>query len=301
MQIPVNYITIEGPDLAGKTTLYAGIHRSTGFLWNIQDRSALSMLCYARLYGRDPVRWREQLREEINCLNNRVIVLIPSEETTLRRLQERGDEFQTETSILQLRRIFEEETTQICAFPNVHVVRTEMGLQDIVDNAVSWVKSSISRTPGTLAADIRDHAAASGGETYRLSVHAHLGMGYPHRSEACLNVEEEREYYVRIRTAFLHKIRQEIAGENEQRIHQHERSRRFVHAEDTCISFLHTMIRNRKFQMSATLRSSNVSRTLPHDLDFLYLLTSDAHSLIGASQGIESDLHLSIQSAHINP
>ena len=61
------------------------------------------------------------------------------------------------------------------------------------------------------------------------------------------------------------------------------------------------MIRNRKFQMSATLRSSNVSRTLPHDLDFLYLLTSDAHSLIGASQGIESDLHLSIQSAHINP
>ena len=101
MKVPVNYILLEGTDLSGKTTLYNNIHRSTGFEWNIQDRSALSMLCYARQYGRDPARWRDQLREEINNLNNKHIVLMPDEATILQRLAERGDEFQDSKSIIK--------------------------------------------------------------------------------------------------------------------------------------------------------------------------------------------------------
>jgi hypothetical protein len=301
VKVPVNYILLEGTDLSGKTTLYNNIHRSTGFEWNIQDRSALSMLCYARQYGRDPERWREQLREEINNLNNRHIVLMPDEETILRRLAERGDEFQDAKSIIRLRSIFEEEVSLISHYPNVLVVRTPMGHQDLADHCIRWVRESMERTTAQLADDVRSHAAASGGETYRLNVDLNLGTGFHERNLDCLEVEEEREYYFKIRTALSGKIMREVRGLNEYSRIQDEKSRRFIHAEDTCISLLHAMVRQRKLHMTAVLRSSNVVKTLPHDLDFLYLLTQDAHREIGVAPVLESVMHLSIQSAHLVP
>ena len=301
MKVPVNYILLEGTDLSGKTTLYNSIHRNTGFEWNIQDRSALSMLCYARQYDRDPARWREQLREEINNLNNRHIVLMPDEATILTRLADRGDEFQDAQSIIKLRGIFEEEVALISGYPNVLVVRTPMGHQDLADHCILWVRESMERTTKQLADDVQMHAAASGGETFRLSVDLNLGSGFPERNLACLDVEDEREYYSRIRDAFSEKIMSEVRGSNEYRKEQDERSRRFVHAEDTCISLLHAMVRQRKLHMTAVLRSSNVVKTLPHDLDFLYLVTQDAIREIGVARNLESVIHLSIQSAHLVP
>ena len=53
VKFPIEKIIIEGPDLAGKTTLFNKMHEISNFCWNIQDRSALSMLVYAKLYGRD--------------------------------------------------------------------------------------------------------------------------------------------------------------------------------------------------------------------------------------------------------
>jgi hypothetical protein len=301
VRIPVNYVFLEGPDLSGKTSLYQGVHRSTGFEWNIQDRSALSMLCYARQYGRDVTPWREQLSREVNHLNNRIVVLLPSAQTLISRFRERGDDFQTESSLLGLREIFEEEASQIAGHPNVLVVRTEMGRQDLIDYVVRWVRSSIDRTPYTLACDIRDHAEASGGESFRLTVDACLGRGFHDKNVSCLVVEEEKAYYARIRQSFRDKIKNELAGLNEYGIPQRESSRRFIHAEDTCISLLHAIVRGKKLHFSASLRSSNVVKTLQHDLDFLYLLVEDAHTDIGVSTGFESDLHLSIQSAHLVP
>ena len=62
---PINYIFLEGPDLAGKTTFYENVHKSSDYRWNIQDRSALSMLIHAKYYGRDTFRHVEQLRSEL--------------------------------------------------------------------------------------------------------------------------------------------------------------------------------------------------------------------------------------------
>ena len=301
MRVPVNYLILEGTDLSGKTTLYAGIHRSTGFEWNIQDRSALSMLCYARQYGRDTARWREQLREEVACLNNRVIVLMPDMFTILARLDQRGDEFQDRKSILKLREIFEEEVARIEEFPNVLVVRTPMGQQDLVDHCVRWVRETADRTALQLADDVRTHATASGGETFRLNVSLDLGTGFHERNLGCLEVEEEQEYYSRIRNALNDKIMREVRGINEYSRMQDERSRRFIHAEDTCISLLHAMVRDGKLHMTAVLRSSNVVKTLPHDLEFLYILAEDTHREIGVAPVVESVMHLSIQSAHLVP
>ena len=67
VKFPIEKIIIEGPDLAGKTTLFSKIHELTQYRWNIQDRSALSMLVYAKLYDRDTfhlvlaVSWRPSL------------------------------------------------------------------------------------------------------------------------------------------------------------------------------------------------------------------------------------------------
>ncbi len=301
MKVPVNYILLEGTDLSGKTTLYNNIHRSTGFEWNIQDRSALSMLCYARQYGRDPARWRDQLREEISNLNNKHIVLMPDEATILQRLAERGDEFQDSKSIIKLRGIFEEEVALIAHYPNVLVVRTTMGHQDLADHCIRWVRESMERTTAQLADDVREHAAAADGETFRLNVDLELGAGFHERNPDCLEVEEEREYYFKIRTALSGKIMREVRGINEYSRIQDITSRRFIHAEDTCISLLHAMVRQNKLHMTAVLRSSNVVKTLPHDLDFLYLITQDAHREIGVNPSLESVLHLSIQSAHLVP
>ena len=50
VKFPIEKIIIEGPDLAGKTTLYDKMHKISKYRWNIQDRSALSMLIYAKMY-----------------------------------------------------------------------------------------------------------------------------------------------------------------------------------------------------------------------------------------------------------
>ena len=73
---PIDYIFIEGPDCSGKTTLYEMIHKETGYKWNIQDRSSLSMLVYAKLYKRDTFIEVERLHKELNDLNNKIVILL---------------------------------------------------------------------------------------------------------------------------------------------------------------------------------------------------------------------------------
>ena len=64
-RFPINQLILEGPDLAGKTSFYERIHKISGYRWNIQDRSALSMLIYAKLYNRDTFIEVERLNKEI--------------------------------------------------------------------------------------------------------------------------------------------------------------------------------------------------------------------------------------------
>ena len=72
---PINQIILEGPDLSGKTTLYEQIHNLTGYRWNVQDRSCLSMLVYAKLYGRSQFSHVEALKSELYNLNNLCVAL----------------------------------------------------------------------------------------------------------------------------------------------------------------------------------------------------------------------------------
>ena len=105
--IHIKRVICEGCDCSGKSTLYRNLHKETGFKYNIQDRSALSMLCYARLYGRDETEHRRNLLEELCDANHYFVILMPPLETLLGRLRSRGDEFQNVASLTRLQAIFE--------------------------------------------------------------------------------------------------------------------------------------------------------------------------------------------------
>jgi thymidylate kinase len=69
--IKLKNVTLEGPDLSGKTTLMSQIHKKTNNKYNIIDRSVMSALVYSMYYDRPNVKLLErQLRNELNDLNN---------------------------------------------------------------------------------------------------------------------------------------------------------------------------------------------------------------------------------------
>ena len=106
MKNPINQIVLEGPDLSGKSTLYNMIHKATDYRWNIQDRSSLSMLIHAKLYGRSEFQHVESLKNELNNLNNFMIILLPNWNVIGKRFSKRGDEIQNLSSLRKLYDLF---------------------------------------------------------------------------------------------------------------------------------------------------------------------------------------------------
>ena len=116
---PINYVFIEGPDLSGKSTLYNDIHKLSDYRWNIQDRSALSMLIHAKQYGRNTFQHVEQLRSEIFNLNNIIILLLPKWSVISRRFTERGDAIQNLASLKKVYDLFSDAAEELQQYPNV--------------------------------------------------------------------------------------------------------------------------------------------------------------------------------------
>jgi len=136
-----NYLILEAPDLGGKTSLYDEIHNQTGYTWNIQDRSALSMLCYAILYDRNVDVYRQKLKIELNNLNNRFVLLLPEFEILKERYAHRGDEIQNLKSLRVLYEIFKKETKKIQHLPNILILDGTLSIKNSAKNVVSWLKN----------------------------------------------------------------------------------------------------------------------------------------------------------------
>ena len=67
----------------------------------------MSMYVYSKLYDRsDTSFWFNKIMNDIKRLDTLYIILLPSEDILLERLQKRGDEFQDESSILKVRSHF---------------------------------------------------------------------------------------------------------------------------------------------------------------------------------------------------
>ena len=111
----------------------------------------------------------------------------------------------------------------------------------------------------------------------------------------------EKEYYQKITADVQDKIFKEFTGLNVHKTPQKHDSRRFIYTDDSCISFVHALFRQGRLNVSITLRSSNVIKTLWADYEFLKILSIKIADFMRLDESIPVDLTINIRSAHIVP
>jgi len=266
--IPIKHLILEGVDLAGKSTLYRALHKMTGFGYNIVDRSRLSRICYARLYGRSTERHeREALLEEVCDANNFFVVLMPPRDVIMSRYSQRGDEFQDVASLTRLYDIFAEEVEALLGLPNVLIVRDTREAVDTAADIASVVTLYSSMSPATLGTALREWA--SFGSSDEVQFRLQLDVPVDHEDVTIMNHVGESDYYHEILKTCEDVIQNEISGKNPYSKPQGLDSRRFYYASDTCISSVHFLPRDGDLKVRCVLRSTDAQRNGSPDLRFL--------------------------------
>ncbi len=297
-RFPTNYLILEGPDLAGKTSFYQALHDKTGYRWNIQDRSALSMLVYARFYGRDTFAEVERLNKELKDLNNRFVILLPPWDEIGRRFNERGDEIQSLVSLKKVYRLFEEAAQELQKYPNVFVVRAK--------DTLTWVGRVISHmavlemaSPEQVANCVLSFARSSKNmEASPISLVMYDDGKFKCINNDVLEYEKEKDYYADIMSDITKKIANELKGDNEYFRKETITSRRFVYSDSTCISFAQFLVRDGLLDCHIVMRSSNAKDTLKYDLPFLYILCNTVYNQLELNE-IPCRIRINFNSAHI--
>jgi len=295
---PINYIFLEGPDLSGKTSLYESIHKETNYRWNIQDRSALSMLVHSKYYERNEFRHVEQLRSELYNLNNVTIILLPVWEEIARRFNKRGDPIQNITSLKKIYDLFEEAASELEDYPNVVVLREacdESTLKYLVQSLKNYESSSTHELQKNFLDSVN---ARKQKECVGLNLTLFDDGSFKDIDEGHLLYEQEAEYYNEIIVSIVDKIKNEIEGNNEYGRQETKSSRRFIYTSDTCISLGHFLLREDALDCQFFLRSSNVKDTLFYDLNFIKYFSSKVYNILDA-QGLFCRIKILINSAHI--
>jgi len=290
-------INIEGPDCSGKTTLYNRIHKETNFKYNIQDRSCMSMFVYAKMYNRDTTIWFNKILSDLKRLDTLNIILLPSEEVILERLQERGDEFQDKESILLVRSYFKNlAKVGFGLYPNVIVLESS-DLEENVSKSIEFI-NALNEMPGQ---ELIKSLVYNSGRNELVDVQCKELVDRSNLDYEVLDFPQEKEYYFNITHDLTQKIFKEFRGLNEYKMPQKHDSRRFIYTDDSCISMIHALWRNNKLNVSATLRSSNVSKTLWADYEFLKILSVRVADEMSLSKDVIIELTVNIRSAHIVP
>ena len=297
---PIDYIFIEGPDCSGKTTLYEMIHKETGYKWNIQDRSALSMLIHAKYYGRDTFNHVEQLKRELHNLNNQMIICLPGWKIIVERFQKRGDPIQNITSLQKIYNLFKEAAEEFENYPNVTIIRQTVDsitVKGLVKYFTNFEKRSLSRLQEV---SLQKIAACGKKEVLGLNfVHYDTG-DFSDVNKSMLNYEKEKEYYQKIESDVFDKIKAEMRGENEYERSEGLDSRRYIYTDNSCISLAHFLIRDGHMDAKFFLRSSNVKETLAYDLNFIKHLTAEVFRYFKCDrQGDYCKIEVKINSGHV--
>ena len=289
--LEIRNITLEGCDASGKSTLYSNIHRATKFRWNIQDRSQLSMLCYARQFGRgdEAIRkWRGELNDFLLDLNNRLIVLLPDFQVIAQRLQARGDEFRDIDSLKVLHSIFEEEVARLGDRPNVLFVREPLSPEDLTNHCVTWLSKAELLEPLGAAREVKQLAESlpskeAVGCRFSFTIDP-TSLSVPDAS--ILRHPPEEVYYAKILAGVLQNIDDELAGKNEYGVKQDAyTTRRFIFTQSSCISLVHTVLRGDSLRMRVYCRSSDTRNTFSYDFQFICYLYSRVYSKLAARCG----------------
>lgn len=311
---PTQYLVCEGPDLAGKSTLIRGVHKASGFRWNIQDRSFLSMLVYAKMYGRDTGLHARGLWNELTNLNNRFVLMLPTYEAVLERYMVRGDEIQDELTLEKVVDFFGEHDW-LTNFPNVTLLdNSEVGLsalEDDVDRVVGWLKTKEEYSVDDIAGEVLRFVSVMPngspddmrGYESQISFTFYDDGAFDEGGQTTKEIfadEEEGAYYQGIYDQFTDKICDELAGDNPYGEKQTEKSRRFVYTDDSCISFIQILIRDGIMDFHTVLRSTNVAKTFRKDLNFLYWLAGQVQRVYPELSNVRSTrFRVQLNSAHL--
>ena len=258
------------------------------------------MVCYSRLYGRDVVDHRRRLWQDLCNLNNRIVVLLPDWEVIRYRYHLRGDEIQNLSSLRRLYDIFSEETEKIKHLPNVIVVEdgflTENDLAlSCVDQIYNLENQSIENMGGIIS----DFVSCSGKkEVSPLNLSLQFDKIDLFNDPKIMDHPPEKNYYATIKNGVLKNIKKEISGDNEYgRSQDPKTTRRFVFTQDSCISLIHTMLRNNVLNVHVVCRSSDVVNTFPYDLKFLIHIAASIRSELDLNNTVI--LNCAMNSAHI--
>lgn len=297
MRFRTEKLILEGPDLTGKTSLYESLHKLTNFRWNIQDRSALSMVCYARQYERFEKDLRRDLYKELTNLNNRFVILMPPIKVLLDRLDNRGDEVQNENSLVDLYDIFSKEVEKICGLPNVLVLRDVMSKEETTITVAKWLEGIDACTSSLVGDHIKQFVESAPGDEHvlNLEVSGKIQRDY---DVSIMKNPLEGNYYKKIERDFENIIEKEMDGINEYNIPQGMSSRRFYYSSDSCISSLHFKPRKELLEFICTFRSTNAQKNGKIDFQFLEYLVhrmSEDYFLNCSNYRI----NLSMNSAHL--
>jgi len=298
--VQVDNLTIEGPDLSGKSTLYWDIHRSNDYAFNIHDRAQLTMLVYARRYNRDDQiikRWRRQLKEHLFNLDNRLIVLMPRFRLLEERYDIRGDEIHDIESISKVYDLYNEELMHFESFPNVLVIRDDDVL-NASELSLQWLNDV--PTIDTIHNDVRQMADAQpNNEASGLSLTLSSNAPFP-PDDAVFDWDLEREHYTDILERVRGNITDELTGVNKYSIAQEQgKTRRFVFVQPECISMIHTIMRDDVLTMRVTARSTDVIKFFPSDVRFLGHLFSKVTEMLDDKCINRYELKITMNSAHI--
>lgn len=295
----IDNIVLEGADCSGKTTLYEVLHGDTNYRYNIQDRSNLSMYVYSNFYGReDSNKWYNNFWKEIKSFNTLYVILLPNDDVIKQRILERGDDKQTVESAIDLNGRFRKLSKFYFRnmFPNILVV--DIDEETTTNNISDLVMQRLLNLEIASPADmIRDVVFASGKNELVDITTSELVFSNKTKVRPImwdvLDFPQEKEYYAEIRDKIITNVERVLMT------NQKLDSRRFIYADNSCISLIHTMYRNNIIDVNVTMRSSNVSNTLWADYEFLRILSLD---IANAMQIQTSDivLTLKIRSAHIN-
>lgn len=275
----------------------------TGYRWNIQDRSNLSMICYARLYGRDIADHRRRLWKDLCNLNNRVIVLLPKWEVIRQRYDLRGDEIQNLSSLRSLYDIFAEETEKIKHLPNVIIVKESfLEKNDLALDCIDQIYNLENQSPENMGGIISDFVKKSGSKevsplSFSLCFNDTSSISWFDNPEI-MNYPPEKNYYAKIKSGVLSNIKNEISGKNEyEKCQNPKTTRRFIFTQDSCISLIHTMLRDDILNVHVVCRSSDVINTFTYDLKFLIHMSSEIKKLLKLK--VPVSLSCVMNSAHI--
>jgi len=289
-------ITLEGPDLSGKTTLMSQIHKETNNKYNIIDRSTMSAMVYSTYYDRPNVKLLErQLRNELNNLNNRTIILMPDIKVLNNRYNDRGDEIQNWEDIIAINNLYEQIIKKFGKFSTLKVIRSDQPLQE----ALGYLETSGENIPQ----EVLLNAVASDNEAYPVKLEVDLGDGFMTAINDAFDFESEKEYYTKILSKMLTTITKENIGDNPYGTRQDpKKTRRYIYADDSCIALFHMMYREDRLNFYATLRSSDVVNIFEHDYKFLKYLCGECAKVVGIKDyeiPKETTLSVIIHSAHI--